>query len=165
MATIVDGTAGVNRVAITAPATAATLTIADGKTLTASNSVTLAGTDSTTMTFPPASSDIGYVNVPQNLRTTSYTCVLTDSGKNIHCATGGTFTMTVPANGTVAFPIGTVLTFTNLTGNAMTIALTTDTMYLAASGSGASRSLANLGMASMIKVAATIWIIAGTGLT
>lgn len=35
----------INKVAITAPASSATLTIADGKTLTASNSITLAGTD------------------------------------------------------------------------------------------------------------------------
>lgn len=35
----------VNRVAITAPATSATLTIANGKTFTANNSVTLSGTD------------------------------------------------------------------------------------------------------------------------
>ncbi|MDP2413450.1 hypothetical protein, partial [Daejeonella sp.] len=39
----------VNKVALTAPATAATLTIADGKTLTASNSLTLAGTDASTL--------------------------------------------------------------------------------------------------------------------
>lgn len=48
----------VNKVAITAPATSATLTVADGKTLTASNSLTLAGTDATVMTFPGASSNI-----------------------------------------------------------------------------------------------------------
>lgn len=64
----------VNKVALTAPATGSTLTIADGKTLTASNSltlagtdgktltvsnsITLAGTDSTTMTFPSSSSTI-----------------------------------------------------------------------------------------------------------
>jgi hypothetical protein len=61
----------VNKVAITAPATSATLVIADGKTathnasttfagtdgktLTVSNSLTLAGTDSTVMTFPGTS--------------------------------------------------------------------------------------------------------------
>ncbi len=39
----------VNKVAITAPATGSTLTIADGKTLTASNSLTLAGTDASTL--------------------------------------------------------------------------------------------------------------------
>lgn len=41
----------INKVAITAPATSATLTILNGKTLTANNSLTLAGTDSTTQTF------------------------------------------------------------------------------------------------------------------
>lgn len=39
----------VNKVAITAPATSATLTIADGKTLTASNTLTLTGTDGSTL--------------------------------------------------------------------------------------------------------------------
>lgn len=39
----------INKVAITAPATSATLTIADGKTLTSSNTLTLAGTDSSTL--------------------------------------------------------------------------------------------------------------------
>ena len=39
----------VNKVAITAPATSATLTVADGKTLTASNTITLTGTDSVSM--------------------------------------------------------------------------------------------------------------------
>jgi len=40
-----------NKVAITAPATSATLTIADGKTLTVSNTLTLAGTDASTITL------------------------------------------------------------------------------------------------------------------
>jgi hypothetical protein len=48
----------VNKVAITAPATSATLTIANGKTLTANNSLTLAGTDATTMTFPGTSQTV-----------------------------------------------------------------------------------------------------------
>lgn len=39
----------INGVTITAPASSATLTIADGKTLTASNSITLAGTDAKTL--------------------------------------------------------------------------------------------------------------------
>jgi hypothetical protein len=39
----------INKVAITAPATSATLTIADGKTLTAGNTLTFAGTDGSTL--------------------------------------------------------------------------------------------------------------------
>jgi hypothetical protein len=41
----------VNKVAITTPATSATLTIADGKTLTASNTLTFTGTDSSSVAF------------------------------------------------------------------------------------------------------------------
>lgn len=41
----------VNKVAITAPATGSTLTIADGKTLTANNTLTLTGTDSSSIAF------------------------------------------------------------------------------------------------------------------
>ena len=55
----------INRVAITAPATSATLTIANGKTLTANHSITLAGTDSTTMTFPSTSATIARTDAAQ----------------------------------------------------------------------------------------------------
>lgn len=55
----------INKVAITAPATSATLTIANGKTLTANHSLTLAGTDSTTMTFPSTSASIARTDAAQ----------------------------------------------------------------------------------------------------
>ena len=55
----------INKVAFTAPATGATLTIADGKTLTANHSLTLAGTDSTTMTFPSTSATIARTDAAQ----------------------------------------------------------------------------------------------------
>lgn len=48
----------INKVTITAPATSATLTIADGKTLTASNTLTFTGTDSTSFAFPSGSSTV-----------------------------------------------------------------------------------------------------------
>ena len=55
----------INKVTITAPATSATLTIADGKTLTANHSLTLAGTDSTVMTFPSTSATIARTDAAQ----------------------------------------------------------------------------------------------------
>lgn len=59
----------INKVAFTAPATAATLTIADGKTLTVSNSLTLAGTDATVMTFPSTSATIARIDAAQTFVT------------------------------------------------------------------------------------------------
>ena len=55
----------VNKVAFTAPATSATLTIADGKTLTCNNSITFAGTDATTMTFPSSNASIARTDAAQ----------------------------------------------------------------------------------------------------
>jgi len=55
----------VNKVAFTAPASSATLTIANGKTLTASNTLTFAGTDSTTLTFPSTSATIARTDAAQ----------------------------------------------------------------------------------------------------
>lgn len=48
----------INKVALTQPATAATLTIVNNKTLTVNKSLTLEGTDSTVMTFPTTSATI-----------------------------------------------------------------------------------------------------------
>lgn len=55
----------VNKLTITAPATSATLTIADGKTLTANNSITFAGTDATTMTFPSSTTTLAGLGIAQ----------------------------------------------------------------------------------------------------
>lgn len=55
----------INKVTLTAPATAATLTIVNNKTLTVNNSLTLAGTDATTMTFPGASDTVAGLGTVQ----------------------------------------------------------------------------------------------------
>lgn len=141
-----------------------TLTIAAGKTLTGSNSITLAGTDSTTMTFPPASASIGYINIPQNSQTSSYQLVAADAGKHVYVPSG-TVTVTIPANGTVAFATGTAITFVNYSATAVTIAITTDTLRLAGAGTTGSRTLAQYGTATALKVDSTNWIISGTNLT
>jgi hypothetical protein len=141
-------------------------TVAGGttsKTLTVSNTLTLAGTDSTTMTFPPASASIGYLNIPQNSQGGNYTLVLADSGKHIY--TTALATITIPANSSVAFPIGTAVTFINSSASATSIAITTDTMNLSSAGTTGTRTLAQYGMATAVKVTSTVWYISGTGLT
>jgi hypothetical protein len=143
-----------------------TLTGTAGKTFTFSNTITIAGTDSTTMTFPPASASIGYLNVPQNSQSTAYTTVLADSGKHIlhPTADNNARTFTIDSNANVAYPVGTVITFVNQI-NTVTIAITSDTMTLAGGTSTGSRTLAAVGIATAIKVASTSWIISGTNLT
>ena len=114
----------------------------------------------------PGLAGVGYLEVPQNIQAAAYTLVLADSGKHIFHALGSAAaTYTIPANATVAFPIGTAVTFVNLATAAVTIAITTDTMNLAGTGTTGSRTLANFGTATALKVTATQWIISGTGLT
>ena len=109
---------------------------------------------------------VGFRNTPINSQSTAYTAVLADSGKTIlHPASDDNArTFTIPANSSVAYPLGTVLTFVNLK-NTVTIAITTDTMYLAGPGTTGSRTLAEYGVATAVKVDSTSWIISGNGLT
>ena len=109
---------------------------------------------------------VGFLTIPQNAQTGSYTLVLADSGKSIfHATAAGAATYTIPANGSVAYPLGTTVTFINMSTNAVTIAITTDTLYLAGMGTTGSRTLAQYGVATATKMTSTTWIISGSGLT
>lgn len=108
------------------------------------------------------------MNIPQNSQSAAYTLVLSDSGKHIYHPSSDTTarTWTIPANSSVAYPIGTAITFVNDTsGGTITIAITSDTLVLAGAGTTGSRTLAANGVATAIKVTSTRWIISGTGLT
>jgi hypothetical protein len=111
--------------------------------------------------------EVGYKNIPQNSQSAAYTLVLADAGKHIfHPSTDANArTYTIPANSSVAYPIGTAITFINMTSQVVTIAITTDTMYLSAAGTTGSRSLAQYGSATAIKMTSTTWLISGSGLT
>jgi hypothetical protein len=112
---------------------------------------------------------VGYLTVPQNAQGSSYTLVLADSGKQIYNASGTGVTYTIPAATSVAYPIGTVISFINLSSSAVTIAITTDTMYLAGAGTTGSRTLAQYGIATVTKLSGTsssgVWIIGGSNLS
>jgi hypothetical protein len=106
--------------------------------------------------------------IPQNSKSAAYTLVLGDAGKHILHPSADTTAriFTIPANSSVAFPIGTAVTFVNQnSGGVITIAITTDTMRLAGAGTTGSRTLAANGIATAIKLTSTEWIISGTGLT
>lgn len=107
-----------------------------------------------------------FSNIPQNAQSAAYTLVANDAQKHIlhNFADNNPRTFTIPANASVAFPIGTAVTFINLI-NTVTIAITTDQLVLAGPGTTGSRTLAANGIATAIKIASTTWMISGTGLT
>jgi hypothetical protein len=144
-----------------ANATAGTDYVAPGGALGTPSSGTLSGCT------VDGTDSVGFRNVPINSQSAAYTAVLADSGKAIlHPSTDANArTFTIPANGSVAYPLGTAITFINMTSQVVTIAITSDTLYLAGTGTTGSRSLAQYGMATAIKMTSTTWIISGSGLT
>jgi hypothetical protein len=109
---------------------------------------------------------VGFLSIPQNSQSAAYTTVLADSGKCIYHPTtdANARTFTIAANASVAYPIGTVIQFVNMTSQVVTIA-NNDTMYLAGAGTTGNRSLAIYGVANAMKMTSTTWIITGSGLT
>ena len=110
---------------------------------------------------------VGFRNIPINSKSAAYTTVLADSGKVIfHPSTDANArTFTIDSNANVAYPVGTAITFINMTSQVVTIAITTDTMYLSSAGTTGSRTLAQYGSATAIKMTSTTWLISGSGLT
>ena len=110
---------------------------------------------------------VGFRNIPQNSQSADYTLVLADSGKHIFHPVGdnNARTFTIPANSSVAYPVGTAITFINMAVANVTIAITTDTLTLSPAGTTGSRTLATNGSATCIKITSTSWLISGSGLT
>lgn len=103
----------------------------------------------------------------QSSKSADYTLVLGDANSEIfHPSTDNNArTFTIPANGSVAFPIGTIVTFVNRAATSQILAITTDTMYLAGSTTTGSRTLGVNSLVTAHKVEATVWIVSGAGLT
>jgi collagen type VII alpha len=115
-----------------------------------------------TATGTIATDTIGYRGLPQNSQTASYTLALADQGKMINTTTGG---VVIPANASVAFPIGAAISIYNNSASSQTISITTDTLRSAGTANTGSRTLAQYGLATCVKVAATTWAISGAGVT
>jgi hypothetical protein len=114
------------------------------------------------ITSADAADAVGYKGIPQNSQTATYTLALSDMGKHISITTGG---VVIPANSGVAFPIGSAVTIFNNSGSSQTVSITTDTLRLAGTATTGTRTLAQYGIATVIKVTSTVWVISGAGVS
>lgn len=133
--------------------TSAFQTVAPG---TSGNVLTSNGT-----TWTSAAAPASAVQYPQESKSADYTLVLADAGKQIfHPASDtSTRTFTIPANSSVAFPVGTVVLFTQENGgnNFIEVAITSDTLVTNKTTTGSVFVDAGNTL-YCIKVAATKWI-------
>lgn len=140
----------------------------------AASTLTISGNFATTLTVGattsvtlPASGSLGYLNIPQNSQSAAYTTVLADAGTAIFhpAADANARTFTIAANSSVAYALGTVIQFINMSASNVTIAINTDTLTWAQGGGTGSRTLAQYGVANCIKVGTTQWLLTGTNVT
>lgn len=136
-----DGTQTLTAKTLTAPSL-------EGATINAASTVSDSGTIATT--------SVGFRGAPQSSNATA-TLALTDNGKHLYVSTN----QTVPANASVAFPVGATIVLINSSASTITISITTDTMRQAGTTNTGTRTLAAYGMATLVKVASTTWFISG----
>lgn len=136
-------------------ATTDTLT---NKTLTAPaiNGATLDAATVVSDTGTIATNSVGFRAIPASANATG-TLILTDNGKQLVVSTN----QTIPANASVAFPVGATVVIVNNSAASITIAITSDTLRQAGTSNTGSRTLAAYGIATIVKVASTTWFISG----
>lgn len=106
-------------------------------------------------------------DIPQNIQNANYTTVLADDGKHLYHSDGVAYTWTIASNASVAYPIGATITGVNDSSGAfnITLAINTDTLVWVPSGATGSRTIAQFGRFTSLKVAATRWWVSGVGIT
>lgn len=106
---------------------------------------------------------VGYMEMPNNVQSGStYTLAITDRGKavqmNVNC------TLTIPANASIPFPVGTVILLISA-NTTDTINITTDTLRFVPSNATGSRTLGPWGVATLYKRATNEWLIWGLNIS
>lgn len=103
-----------------------------------------------------ATNSVGFRGVPTSSNVTG-TFALTDNGKMVVATSG----WTIPANGSVAFPIGAAILIVNNSASPINLSITTDTLRQSGTSNTGTRSIAAYGEAVIKKVAATTWFVSG----
>lgn len=132
--------------------------IPSSATLLTSTSTPAAGATAT------AASAYGFIGMPQVSTSTGLSLTAAHAGKHIYTTVTGQ-THTIPANASTALEIGTTIVFINPASVSTSIAITSDTLLLAGTGTTGTRTLAAYGMATAVKITSTSWIISGNGLS
>ncbi len=107
-----------------------------------------------------AANSIGFRGLPSSSQSVGslITLALSDASKRVRNTTGG---WAIPANSTVAFPVGTIICLHNDSTSTQTVSITTDTLTLQGTTTTGTRTIRANGMAYLMKDTATKWLIDG----
>jgi hypothetical protein len=102
--------------------------------------------------------------MPQVTLSSNVTLALTDAGKHFYKSDTSTPTVTIPANGDISFPTGTVVTIVCRGAGNVTVARGSSVdLYLAGNVTSANRTVTVGGIATLLKVEGNTWMINGAG--
>jgi len=88
---------------------------------------------------------------------------LTDAGKHYYSTSASNLALTIANNTSVSWSVGTAISIVNRGTANITIAGGTGvSLYLAGNSSAGNRVVTTYGMATVMNVAANIWMISGT---
>jgi hypothetical protein len=114
----------------------------------------------TQKTFTDIENAVGAIETPTiNTQSgTTYTLVLSDAGKVIEIGNAAANTVTIPANSSVAFPIGTQIIVRQTLAGLTTVAITTDTLnYFSPTAAGTAQTAGQWASVLLTKRTATAW--------
>lgn len=120
----------------------------NGGVLDAATTVSDTGTIATT--------SVGFRGIPKSSNATG-TLALTDNGKVLSVSTN----QTIPANASVAFPIGATIVLINTSASSITVSITSDTLRQSGTSNTGTRTLSAYGSCTLIKESLTTWWIMG----
>jgi len=109
---------------------------------------------------------IGYRDIPQVSFTGNATIAAADAGKHFYSTESTNYVLTIANNSSQVFQVGTAITVVNRGTGTITIAQGSGvSLYLAGNSTAGNRTISTYGMASLLNVAANVWMINGTGVT
>ena len=116
------------------------------------------------MTLPDSSGTLGYLNIPQNIQSVNYTTVAADAGKHLYHALGAGAgdTYTIAANASVAYVIGTAITFVNMATDSLAVNIASDTLNYVGVGAVTTITIPQYNMVTAVKITSTAWLCSGT---
>lgn len=114
--------------------------------------------------LPGTSTTLGYLGIPQNSQSGNYVTVSLDAGYHIYHPVGDANdrTWTIAANGSVAYAIGTAITFVNMSPNDISLEIATDVLNYVNVGVVTTITIPQYNEVTAIKILSTAWLASGS---
>lgn len=108
----------------------------------------------------------GFRGAPSGTHDATYTMVLADAGTTLLHTSATAHTWTIPPNASAALPIGTIILAVNSGSGAVMLARGAGvTLRLAGNSTDGNKTLAQYGVAALLKYATNDWLASGAGIS